>query len=73
MFFFFRVSFMELNLFGLLSFGFSSDSGLGEKWNGRIVFGDVVFDAIKENGVKNARIFVEKVPCFNVKQIDNGC
>ena len=27
---------MKLKLFGLLSFG------LGEKWNGRIVFGDVV-------------------------------
>ena len=78
--------------------------GLDEKWNGRIVFGDVMqsergffttktwgggvlncfciirgkcfamFVAIKKSGVKkNARIFVEKVPCFNVEQIDNGC
>ena len=55
---------------------------MGEKWNGRIVFGDVMrserglfamFVAIKKNGVQNARIFVEKVPCFNVEQIDNGC
>ena len=55
--------------------------GLGEKWNGRIVFGDMMqserglfamFVAIK-NGVKNARIFVEKVPCFKVQQKDNGC
>ena len=27
----------------------------------------------KKNGVKNATIFVEKVLCFNVEQIDNGC
>ena len=56
--------------------------GLGEKWNGRIVFGDVMqserglfamFVAIKKYDVKNARIFVEKVPCFNVEQIGNGC
>ena len=55
--------------------------GLGEKWNGRIVFSDVMqserglfamFVAIK-NGVKNAKIFVSKVPCFNVEQVDNGC
>ena len=39
---FFRVNFMELKLFGLLSFGFSSPVGLGEKWNGRIVFSDVM-------------------------------
>ena len=32
-----------------------------------------MFVTIKNNGVKNARIFVEKVPCFNVEQIDNGC
>ena len=25
-----------------------------------------------KNGVKNARIFVEKVPHFKVEQIDNG-
>ena len=31
-----------------------------------------MFVAIK-NGAKNARILVEKVPCFNVEQIDNGC
>ena len=46
--------------------------GLGEKWNGRIVFGDVMqserglfamFVAITKWS-KNARIFVEKVPCF---------
>ena len=73
MFFFFRVSFMELKLFGLLRLVSLSAVGLGEKWNGRIVFGDVMFVAIKKNGVKNARIFVEKVPCFNVEQIDNGC
>ena len=57
---------MELKLFGLLSFGFSFAVGLGEKWNRRIVFSDVMqserglfamFVAIK-NGVKNARIFV---------------
>ena len=55
--------------------------GLGEKWNRRIVFSDVMqserglfamFVAIK-NGVKNARNFCMKVPCFNVEQIDNGC
>ena len=55
--------------------------GLGEKWNGRIVFSDVMqserglfamFVAIK-NGVKNVRSFGEKVPCFNAEQIDNGC
>ena len=45
--------------------------GLGEKWNGRIVFGDVMFVAIKKKWSK--KIFVEKVPCFNVEQIDNGC
>ena len=57
---------MELKLFGLLSFGSPSAVGLGEKWNRRIVFSDVMqserglfalFVAIK-NGVKNARIFV---------------
>ena len=64
---------MELKLFGLLRLVSLSAVGLGEKWNGRIVFGDVMFVAIKKNGVKNARIFVEKVPCFNVEQIDNGC
>ena len=46
---------------------------------GELFFGDVMqserglfamFVAIK-NGVKNARIFVEKVPCFNVERIDN--
>ena len=47
MFFFFRVNFIELKLFGLLSFGFSFGSWFGremewENWNGRIVFGDVV-------------------------------
>ena len=31
-----------------------------------------MFVAIKKRGVKNALIFVEKVPCFNVEQIDNG-
>ena len=48
---------------------------------GELFFGDVMqserglfamYVAIK-NGVKNARIFEEKVPCFNVEQIDNGC
>ena len=34
--FFFRVNFMELKLFGLLSFGFSFGSWLGEKWNGEL-------------------------------------
>ena len=54
--------------------------GMGEKWNGRIVFGDVMQSErglfamfVAMYGVKNARIFVEKVPCFNVEQIDNGC
>ena len=42
MFFFFRVNFMELKLFGLLSFGVSLAVGLGEKWNRRIVFSDVM-------------------------------
>ena len=32
-----------------------------------------MFVAIKKWSKKNARIFVEKVPCFNVEQIDNGC
>ena len=63
---FFRVNFMELKLLGCCRLVSSSAVGLGEKWNGRIVFGDVMqserglfamFVAIK-NGVKNARIFV---------------
>ena len=56
--------------------------GLGQEWNRRIIFGDVMqserglfamFVAIKKKRVKNSRIFVEKVACFNVEQIDNGC
>ena len=55
--------------------------GLGEKWNGRIVFGDVtqserglfaMFVAIKKWS-KKREDFCVKVPCFNVEQIDNGC
>ena len=70
---------MELKLFGLVS---RSAVGLGEKWNGRIAFGDVMqserglfamFVAIKKWSKKREDFFVEKVPCFNVKQIDNGC
>ena len=58
--FFFRVNFMELKLFGLLSFG------LGEKWNGRIVFSDVMqserglfamFVAIKKKWSKKRKDF----------------
>ena len=54
---------MELKLFGLLSSGFSFGSWLGEKWNRRIVFSDVMkkglfamFVAIK-NGVKKRKDF----------------
>ena len=66
MFFFFRVHFMELKLFGLLSFGFSFGSWFGREMEWENCFGDVMqserglfamFVAIK-NGVKNARIFV---------------
>ena len=55
--------------------------GLGEKWNKRIVFSDVMqserglfamFVAIK-NGVKKREDFCLESSCFNVEQIDNGC
>ena len=39
---FFVLILWELKLFGLLSFGFPSAVGLGEKWNRRIVFSDVM-------------------------------
>ena len=64
--FFFRVNFIELKFLDCCRLVFPSAVGLGEKWNGRIVFGDVMqlerglfamFVAIK-NRVKNARIFV---------------
>ena len=44
---FFRANFMELKLFGLLSFGFPSAVGLGEKWNGRIVL--IVFSDVMQS------------------------
>ena len=73
---------MELKLFGLLSFGFFFGSLMVWARNGMGELFLMMLCKLSERGLfamfnccdkKNARIFVLKVPCFNVEQIDNGC